>query len=183
MSIKIELEPDPPSAYRILGSKLPLAAWATYFTALWCLKGALLVFYTRLTARLGRGYQIRLYIGTALISISYVVILLTLFLSCRPLHLFWQLNPDPGNICYAALSRQIVSTVLACNVVTDTYLLLIPLPMLWTVRMRLLKKSGLMLLFSGGIVVIIFAALRCTAILSASSPHIYPFFAPYALSN
>jgi hypothetical protein len=51
-----------------------------------------------LKARLGRGYQIRLYIGTALISISYVVILLTLFLSCRPLHLFWQLNPDPGSM-------------------------------------------------------------------------------------
>jgi hypothetical protein len=34
---------------RILGSQLPLAAWATYFTALWCLKGALLYYYSLLT--------------------------------------------------------------------------------------------------------------------------------------
>jgi hypothetical protein len=38
--------------------------------------------------------------------------------------------------------------------------------MLWGVKMPILKKGGIMLLFSGGIIVIVFAALRCTAILS-----------------
>ena len=64
------------------------------------------------------------------------------------------------DICQPAVSNQIIWLFLSCNVATDLYVLSIPIPMLWSANMRLFKKLGLMVLFSGGLVVIACAILR-----------------------
>ncbi|RMY10769.1 hypothetical protein D0867_08291 [Hortaea werneckii] len=189
------LSPENPEyALRELGSKIQLAGWATYGTVLWALKGSLLVYYTRLTANLGRDYEIRIYIGYGWVIISYIVVIFNLFLGCRPLHRYWQINPDPG------ISSQIVWVYFALNVTTDTYLLSIPLPLLWKAKLKPLRKCALMVLFGGGIFVIACATLRCVlivkdpingaqlagswavretfvALVTTNLPMIYPFFA------
>ncbi|RMY76712.1 hypothetical protein D0863_01802 [Hortaea werneckii] len=185
---------NPEYALRELGSKIQLAGWATYGTVLWALKGSLLVYYTRLTANLGRDYEIRIYIGYGWVIISYIVVIFNLFLGCRPLHRYWQINPDPG------ISSQIVWVYFALNVATDTYLLSIPLPLLWKAKLKPLRKCALMVLFGGGIFVIACATLRCVlivkdpingaqlagswavretfvALVTTNLPMIYPFFA------
>lgn len=60
--------------------------------------------------------------------------------------------------------------------VTDTYLLTIPLPMLWAANLKPFKKIGLMILFSGGIFVIACAILRCVLIVTVSFPVVIPWF-------
>lgn len=62
--------------------------------------------------------------------------------------------------CQPAVSNRIIWLFLACNVTTDLYVLSIPIPMLWGATMKPLKKIGLMVLFSGGLVVIACAILR-----------------------
>jgi len=52
------------------------------------------------------------------------------------------------------------------NVLTDLYLLSIPIPMLWRASLRPAKKAGLILLFSGGIFVTMAGILRCVLILT-----------------
>ncbi|RMY63172.1 hypothetical protein D0865_00005 [Hortaea werneckii] len=197
------LSPENPEyALRELGSKIQLAGWATYGTVLWALKGSLLAYYTRLTANLGRDYEIRIYIGCGWVIISYIIIIFNLFLGCRPLHRYWQINPDPGSkyVCHPAVSSQIVWVYFALNVATDTYLLSIPLPLLWKAKLRPLRKCALMVLFGGGFFVITCATLRCVlivkdpidgaqlagswavretfvALVTTNLPMIYPFFA------
>ncbi|KAI6869891.1 hypothetical protein KC343_g8097 [Hortaea werneckii] len=197
------LSPENPEyALRELGSKIQLAGWATYGTVLWALKGSLLVYYTRLTANLGRDYEIRIYIGYGWVMISYIIVIFNLFLGCRPLHRYWQINPDPGNVCHPAVSSQIVWVYFALNVATDTYLLSIPLPLLWKAKLKPLRKCALMVLFGGGIFVIACATLRCVlivkdpingaqlagswavretfvALVTTNLPMIYPFFAKF----
>ncbi|KAM0720863.1 hypothetical protein Q7P37_003148 [Cladosporium fusiforme] len=164
---RVALQPDSPEfALRILGSKIQLAGWTTYGTMLWALKGSLLVFYTRLTAGLGRDYEIRIYIGYVAVIVSYLVVIFNLFFGCRPFRRNWQINPDPGDTCQPAVSAQVVWVYFAFNVVTDTYLLSIPLPMLWKATLRPVKKVGLMVLFGGGIFVIACATLRCVLIVT-----------------
>ena len=41
-------------------------------------------------------YRRRVYAGLGFIAISWVAVILTLFLSCRPLYKMWQIYPDPG---------------------------------------------------------------------------------------
>lgn len=72
--------------------------WSGYTALLWTLKASLLVFYLRLTAGLSRGYRIRIYIGFGILLATFMVVLLNLYLGCRPLYKYWQISPDPGSM-------------------------------------------------------------------------------------
>jgi hypothetical protein len=54
------------------------------------------------------------------------------------------------------------------NVVTDIYLLSIPLPLLWQVKIGLKRKIPLMALFSGATFVITAAIIRAVMIMTVS---------------
>ena len=118
--------------------------------------------------------------------VSYLVVIFNLFLGCRPYHLYWQISPNPGStldrkhlivvrtdadmkladVCQPAVSNQIVWVYYTFNVITDIYLLTIPLPMLWISTMKIWRKIGLMFLFGGGMLVIVCATVRCVIIVT-----------------
>ncbi|KAK4097327.1 hypothetical protein N658DRAFT_489302 [Parathielavia hyrcaniae] len=159
------LSPDSPEYQtRVLGSKIQIAGWSTYSVLLWSLKLSLLIFYRRLTTGVGEEYRLRVNIGFGFLAASFIAITANLYLACRPFHKYWQIYPDPGNICQPAISNQVVWMYLAFNVTTDLYLLSIPLPMLWQSGLRPMKKAGLMVVFGGGLLVVAFAILRCAMI-------------------
>ncbi|KAH6609149.1 hypothetical protein Trco_002495 [Trichoderma cornu-damae] len=163
------LSPDDPEyRLRVIGSKIQLAGWSTYSSLLWTLKASLLIFYTRLTEGLTRQYRIRIYVGFAFLAVGYIVVALNLYLSCRPFQKFWQIYPDPGNNCQPAVSNQIIWVYWAFNVTTDLYIISVPVPMLWGSSLKPLKKVGLMILFSGGLFVVVCATLRCVLIVTDS---------------
>ncbi|KAJ3508682.1 hypothetical protein NM208_g15786 [Fusarium decemcellulare] len=162
---RASLSPDSDEyAMRVGGSKIQVAGWAVYATVLWVIKSALCAFYFRLTAGL-TNYKIRIHIGFGLIAATYIVIICCILFSCQPFHRFWQINPDPGNFCQPANSKLYIFIIVSLNIITDTYLLLIPLPMLWGARIPKVKKYGLVVLFSGGIFVMVAGLLRCILIL------------------
>ncbi|KAI1453954.1 hypothetical protein F4805DRAFT_340068 [Annulohypoxylon moriforme] len=151
---------------RVIGSKIQLIGWSTYTVLLWALKTSYLFFYLRLTTGLMRGHRILIYIGFILIPVSWLILILIIFLGCRPFHYNWQIYPDPGNACYPAVSRQLLIGSLVLNVVTDLYLITIPVVILWRSTLRLAKKIGLIILFSGGFLVIACAILRSVLMLT-----------------
>ncbi|RYP85796.1 hypothetical protein DL769_000904 [Monosporascus sp. CRB-8-3] len=65
-----------------------------------------------------------------------------------------------------AISNQIVWVYCAMNIITDLYLISIPVPMLWQSSLKPLKKIGLITLFSGGIFVMVCAVLRSALIVT-----------------
>ncbi|KAH8665495.1 hypothetical protein BGZ61DRAFT_538462 [Ilyonectria robusta] len=159
------LSPDSKEYHdRIGGSKIQVAGWTMYATVLWVIKSALCAFYFRLTHGLA-GYKIKIYIGIGLIASTYIAIVASLLFSCRPFHHFWQINPNPGNLCQPASSKLYIFLIVALNIVTDLYLILIPIPMLWGAQIPKVKKIGLVVLFSGGIFVMVAGLLRCVLIL------------------
>ncbi|EFY95181.2 hypothetical protein X797_010165 [Metarhizium robertsii] len=149
---------------RVLGSKLQIGGWLSYVMCLWTLKTSLLVLYLRLTEGLGRHYTVRIYTGFGLLIASWITVLANLFLVCRPFHKNWQIHPDPGNVCQPTVSYPVVWVNLSLNVFTDFYLISIPVPLLWQSSMRAVKKVGLMVLFSGGLLVAACAILRSTMV-------------------
>ncbi|KAH7144428.1 hypothetical protein B0J13DRAFT_44449 [Dactylonectria estremocensis] len=149
---------------RVNGSKTQIAGWTVYITLLWTLKAAMCAFYLRLTEGL-ENYRSRIFAGFGLIFATWVVVLLSILLGCRPLHKSWQINPDPGNVCQPAISKINLFVTVVLNGLTDIFILSIPLPMLWSARLPLPKKLGLVALFSGGIFVFTAGTLRCVLIL------------------
>lgn len=70
--------------------------------------------------------------------------------------------------CQPAISRVYVFVVVILNVVSDIYLLSIPIPLLWQVKIDLKRKIPLMALFSGAAFVIAAAIIRAVMITTAS---------------
>ncbi|KAL4926773.1 uncharacterized protein BDV17DRAFT_268551 [Aspergillus undulatus] len=153
---------------RQMGSKIQVAGWSLYTMVLWLIKGSLAVFYSRLTTGLSH-LPTRVRIAYITLGVTYIGVALTLVLSCQPMHKFWQISPDPGNICQPARSMVYVLVVMIPNVLTDLYLMSIPLPLLWTVRIGMRRKITLMGLFSGAIFVGVAAVIRAVIVITSGA--------------
>ncbi|KAJ2893054.1 hypothetical protein MKZ38_009074 [Zalerion maritima] len=156
---------DPEYEFRIIGSKIQVAGWTIYSTLMCCLKLSMLIFYIRLTEGLGHRYRIPIYVGFALVIGTYIATVATVFGACRPFDKYWQISPDPGNVCQAAISKPIIWSSFAANVSTDIYLILIPIPLLWESGLRLLKKIALTFVLGAGIFVLVCAILKSVFVL------------------
>ncbi|KAF5528698.1 hypothetical protein CGCA056_v001851 [Colletotrichum aenigma] len=151
---------------RVNGSKTQIAGWITYSClVLWPAKAAMCTFFLRLTEGL-HNFQKRIYGGFALIVITWLTVFFSIIFSCFPTHKNWQIYPDPGNTCQPAISKVNILVTVVLNVLTDLYLMSIPIPMLWFSKLPLRKKLGLIVLFSGGIFVTMAGILRCVLIIS-----------------
>ncbi|KAL4763822.1 uncharacterized protein BDW70DRAFT_171914 [Aspergillus foveolatus] len=161
------LDPNSREYYnRIMGSKIQVAGWSLYVMVLWLIKGALAVFYSRLTTGLSH-LPARVRFAYILLGVTYLAVALTLILSCQPMRRFWQINPDPGNLCQPTRSMAYVLVVMIPNVLTDLYLMSIPLPLLWAVKIGIRRKITLMGLFSGAIFIGVAGIIRAVIIITA----------------
>ncbi|KAI1070956.1 hypothetical protein LB507_011025 [Fusarium sp. FIESC RH6] len=156
---------DPEYNFRVVGSKIQVAGWTIYSALIWSLKLSMLYFYTRLTNGLGRPYRIRIYIGFGLVIGTFVATMIAVFAGCQPFSKYWQISPDPGNSCQAAISKPIVWASFASNVSTDIYLIAIPLPMLWGSSLKTIKKIASSIVLGSGIFVLVCATLKSVFVL------------------
>ncbi|KAL1794561.1 hypothetical protein ACET3X_006377 [Alternaria dauci] len=156
---------DPEYSMRVLGSKLKVAGWTTAACLLWSLKLCVALFYLRLINGL-HNYTTRIYTAFALIITTFVAVIFTIYLSCRPFHHYWQINPDPGNTCTAAESKKLIWVTFILNVVTDLYLLLIPIPMLWKSSLKMYDKIAAMTVLGAGMLVIVCAIVKSFYLIS-----------------
>ncbi|PHH86633.1 hypothetical protein CDD83_9951 [Cordyceps sp. RAO-2017] len=164
---------------RVEGSKLHFSGWILYTALLWILKTCWLFYYKRLGDRVSH-MELKVNIGLCLVASTYFAILLVMFFGCRPFEKHWQINPDPGNFCYPAVSRLQAWTVLTTNMLTDLYIVTIPLPMIWAARISPLKKASLVVMFCGGLITIAFGAARCVFILRNDSSQTSEFAAQWS---
>lgn len=72
-------------------------------------------------------------------------------------------------LCYAETSPAILWTFLVCNVLTDIYLTVLPMPMLWRTSLAKPTKLALIFLFGCGFLVAIAAILRAALVASVST--------------
>ncbi|KAG0131082.1 hypothetical protein HOY82DRAFT_670202 [Tuber indicum] len=172
---------------RVFGSKMFMVGWFSYSGAMWVLKLCMVFFFARITVGLRR--QVWITAAYVVVGMSYFVICLVLFLTCRcvvlalhftpplalhdskfltndgggtrPWHKLWQIYPDPGPANCSIESPVYYLTVLSFNVLTDAFLISLPLPLLIRSSLPWRRKAILVLLFSAGIFVITAAVLRC----------------------
>ncbi|KAJ5101149.1 hypothetical protein N7456_007201 [Penicillium angulare] len=163
------LSPDSKEySLRVGGSKLQVAGWSLYTLLLWLLKTCMAVFYSRLTAGL-INMRIRIHIAYVLIAVTYITTICSILFGCHPLEKNWQIYPDPGNHCQPAVSKIDIYVTVVLNVATDVYLISIPAPMLFKARLPWREKLELVILFSGGLFVMMCGILRCVLILTAGA--------------
>ncbi|KAJ1712798.1 hypothetical protein G4B84_011854 [Aspergillus flavus NRRL3357] len=144
---------DPEYRYRVIGSKIQVAGWTTYSALIWSLKLSMLAFYVRLTDGLGRRYRVPVSTRTLAGSAS------------SSLDLRDYTNTLSLDICQAAISKPIVWVSFAANISTDLYLITIPIPVLWSTKLKLVKKIASTIVLSAGVFVLVCATLKSVFVL------------------
>ncbi|KAM4055936.1 putative short-chain dehydrogenase reductase sdr protein [Hirsutella rhossiliensis] len=145
---------------RVEGSKAHLSGWMLYTALLWTLKLCCLFYYKRLGDRVDH-MKLKINVGFALCAVTYLGICLSVLGGCWPFENHWQINPDPGSMLLSRFSTLTYAWVVVCtDVVTDLYIMAIPLPMIWRARISTTARIGLAAIFCGGLITIVFGILR-----------------------
>ncbi|KAL6228803.1 hypothetical protein BDW75DRAFT_226189 [Aspergillus navahoensis] len=148
------------------GSKLVIVAWIGYVSVIWSLKGSVLLYYNRIMCGVSNKMSIRVCAGYCLLS--YLALVLAVFLHCRPFSKNWQVRPDPGLNCSAHYDVYIVVAVL--NITSDIFIICIPIPMIIRLRIGLLQKILVGALLCTGVFIIVATLVRCVvSLLNISS--------------
>lgn len=130
------------------------------------LKACMCTFYLRLTEGL-EGFSTKIYIGFGLVLSTWFAVLFGILFGCGlPFEKNWQIYPQPSNYCQPAISRIDIFMTVVLNVLTDFYLMSIPLPLLWKARVSGFKRVAMVFCFSGGLFVTTAGILRCVLIVT-----------------
>ncbi|KAF6830389.1 Pth11-like integral membrane protein [Colletotrichum musicola] len=141
---------------REIGSKLSVVNRVFYNSYLWLQKLVLLDVYRRLLLNL-RYEKITIWSFSIVFFGTYVACQVTTFSECNPFHLYWQVVPDPGS-CSKAQVQLVVVGVL--NIVTDFMLLVLPIPLVVSLKTPWQRKVQLYALFTLGIFIIAITVIR-----------------------
>lgn len=138
------------------GSRLEFISWYSYPGSIWVLKFMVLFFYRRLTMGLLRRRTINFLFYFC--GASWIALILTVSISCRPFHHNWQISPLPGPEC--TFRAQNFWVLVFLNVTTDLALMAIPIPILWHLRVSRRRKIAVSILLLSGIFIISTAIIR-----------------------
>jgi len=111
--------------------------------------------------RLVKGLK-RLYIsfikwGYAFVGVTYLIVTIAILTNCVPMSLYWAIT-DPPNKCTA--TQNIFIVVGTTNIITDLYIICIPIPFLWKAPISIIRKLFLAFLLCGGVFVIVVTVFR-----------------------
>lgn len=168
----------------IMGTKWFCVGVATYITFIWLLKLNMLFLYQRIV----NGLWVEKFIvpTMGLVVVTYISIMMLLFLPCRPYYRMWIIFPDQGGTFPPSPSGLLDANTptdfckpqsflnmvppLVMNLVTDLCIMAIPAPVILPVRTTILRKIGLIVLFFAGFFIMLAAVMRVVFVLVVSRP-------------
>ncbi|KAK7985875.1 hypothetical protein PG988_003497 [Apiospora saccharicola] len=168
------------------GSKLFLVGETLYLGTVWTLKMCMAFFYRRLVRGLWAEKLILPLMGG--IGATFIAGMLTIYTTCVPVSRHWQILPNPGRALQSPFSNGLAHivhpanipmtttalcvpqnpwvfvTIMSLNLLTDTCILSLPIPVLAKMRTNAVRKVGLVFLFSLGAFTMVAAILRIISI-------------------
>ncbi|MCJ1405072.1 hypothetical protein MMC11_008298 [Xylographa trunciseda] len=112
-------------------------------------KYSILLFYSRIFKE--RYFKLALWVTTGIVTVWFVAIELSVLLECIPIHALWDFGPGQ---CIDLKAFFLGSGV--PNVILNVVILVLPLPMIWTLQIERSQKIALSSVFLlGGFIVIV----------------------------
>ncbi|EKG09440.1 hypothetical protein MPH_13521 [Macrophomina phaseolina MS6] len=108
-------------------------------------KLSILSFYVRFCRY--RKLRMAIYTLMGVVAIYSVISSFSFLYACRPMAKYWDLRITRGS-CIDKLAIPVFNGVM--NTITDFFILLIPIFMIWRVKVPLRQKIGLILIFMTG---------------------------------
>jgi len=101
-------------------------------------------------------------------------ITVTLFLACRPLRSYWDVTV-PGK-CLQMVNFVYFTNI--SNLITDIWIFLMPVPMIWHLQLQTKKKLLLSFIFCIGLATCVISSIRLTVVLGRGSPDFTWYYVP-----
>lgn len=101
-------------------------------------------------------------------------ITVTLFLACRPMAAYWDVTV-PGK-CLVMVNFVYFTNI--SNLVTDIWIFLMPVPMIWHLQLQTKKKMLLSLIFCIGLATCVVSSIRLTVVLGRGSADFTWYYVP-----
>ena len=126
-------------------SKLTFTSYFLFLSGSMIFKMSALFFYERIFGKL-RSFRHALYITHALVLIVLTIFIFTTIFQCTPVDRVWRLEKSGRCIDQYAWCLYCA----AADVLLDFVVLLLPMPMLWTIHCGMRKKISIFLAFVFG---------------------------------
>ncbi|KAK0611875.1 hypothetical protein B0T14DRAFT_396649, partial [Immersiella caudata] len=149
---------------RSIGSGIVLLTRILHPAALWTLKFVNLEFFSRLVAGGQRRYVLTLWFLRGTLVATFLAIIISDLAECRPFNNYWAVVPDPGGQCRQGYAQ--LFTVSICSALTDIMLVVFPVPIIASSRLKLSRKIVLTLLFCLGLFNVATSVYRAPKVLS-----------------
>ncbi|KAH7196268.1 hypothetical protein BKA60DRAFT_470520, partial [Fusarium oxysporum] len=140
--------------------QLQITTQALYCVSMMFMKLSLLAVYLRIS--LSRRFRAVVCLLMEIVAgYSFSAVLVAIF-QCHPIEMAWDINISDGS-CIDRMAYFIAT--LALNVTADPFMLALPIPMLWNVKMPKRQKLGLIGIFMTGSFVCVVGFLRIKSLL------------------
>jgi hypothetical protein len=134
-------------------------------TSIWMAKWTVCEFLRRMTGMVWtRRFQIALRLIEYFLAVTLLVVVIATLAECHPFGHYWQVVPDPGPQCRLGYANLLAMGV--CDVLTDIFLVALPIPLVLNSSMRVTRKIGLILLFALSCILIAITCYRVPSVIS-----------------
>ncbi|KAF3767984.1 hypothetical protein M406DRAFT_321812 [Cryphonectria parasitica EP155] len=115
-----------------------------------------------------RKFRFAVYVCEAATVAYLVACTIALLATCRPFEYNWELGPEVTKHCSNLSLKFLLSSIF--NLALDLSILILPMPMLWTLQMSTRKKIAISFVFGLGIFVCFATAWRTYEVVEFSKP-------------
>ncbi|KAL4747118.1 hypothetical protein BDW72DRAFT_23153 [Aspergillus terricola var. indicus] len=153
---------DVPSNWIPMVSKLNLIFQILFSLSCSLTKLSLLWFCKRLLIVGNKGiystYNIAMIVGMVVVAVSSALFVLLSIFQCRPIKAYWDLQPQYPHTCLN--DGAIVFSASTINIFTDVLTTILPMPLIWKLKLPTRQRLAVMGIFSLGIIVDVAGAIR-----------------------
>lgn len=139
--------------------RLQFAAITLFWNILWAVKFSLLIFIWRLTD--GLPTMRKWWWGVTIFNIiMWMSAVMSQYLNCRPLKTAFLIGEGACETLHPGTSARALLYAMAADIITDISIMVLPLRLLYGLKINRKQKFGLVLIFSLGLLCVIFAVIR-----------------------
>ncbi|CRG89240.1 hypothetical protein PISL3812_06276 [Talaromyces islandicus] len=150
--------------HREIGSRLVLASRIFYALYIWMAKYTVCEFLRRLTGMVWtRTFQIALRSIEYFLASTLVAVIIATLVECQPFNHYWQVTPDPGPQCRLGYANLLTMGV--CDILTDFFLVALPVSLFVTSAMTIKRKIQLTALFASSFVLVAITGYRVPSVI------------------
>ncbi|KAL5003172.1 hypothetical protein BDV10DRAFT_155816 [Aspergillus recurvatus] len=103
-------------------------------------------------------YNIAMIVGMVVVALSSALFVLFSIFQCRPIKAYWDLEPRYPHTCLN--DGAIVFSASTINIFTDVLTTILPMPLIWKLKLPTRQRLAVMGIFSLGIIVDVAGAIR-----------------------